>query len=118
MFGQPLKTISCGTRISRMPRARGRSIEQIMPGGVRVRHLAFVSVSLIAMAASLHAQQAPNGTPPATQAAPPEAAAASEPPEAMEDPQIGDHWTYELRDEVSGDVKSTFIQTVTDVTAT
>jgi hypothetical protein len=36
----------------------------------------------------------------------------------MEDPQLGDHWTYEFRDEVSGDLKSTFVQTVTDVTPT
>jgi hypothetical protein len=35
--------------------------------------------------------------------------------EAMEDPQVGDHWTYEVRDDISGDLKSTVIQTVTDV---
>jgi hypothetical protein len=36
--------------------------------------------------------------------------------EKMEDPQVGDHWTYEFRDDVSGDVKSVFTNTVTDVT--
>ena len=33
----------------------------------------------------------------------------------MEDPQTGDHWTYELRDDISGDIKSTITTTVTDV---
>lgn len=37
--------------------------------------------------------------------------------EAMEDPQIGDHWTYELRDEITGDIKSTLTNTVTDISA-
>ena len=35
----------------------------------------------------------------------------------MEDVQVGDHWTYEYRDDISGDVKSTLTQTVTDVSA-
>jgi hypothetical protein len=38
--------------------------------------------------------------------------------ETMEDPQIGDHWTYEFRDEVSGDLKSTITHTITDISAT
>jgi len=33
----------------------------------------------------------------------------------MEDAQTGDHWTYELRDEITGEVKSTITNTVTDV---
>ncbi|WP_315702111.1 MULTISPECIES: hypothetical protein [unclassified Bradyrhizobium] len=37
--------------------------------------------------------------------------------EAMEAPQTGDHWTYEVRDEITGDLKSTVIQTITDVSA-
>jgi hypothetical protein len=36
----------------------------------------------------------------------------------MEEPQTGDHWTYELRDEITGEVKSTLTNTVTDVSAT
>jgi hypothetical protein len=36
--------------------------------------------------------------------------------ETMEDPQVGDHWTYEFRDEISGDVKSVLTNTVTDLT--
>ena len=38
--------------------------------------------------------------------------------EAMEDPQVGDHWTYEVRDDISGDLKFTMVQTVTDISAT
>lgn len=33
----------------------------------------------------------------------------------MEEPQLGDHWTYEIRDEITGEVKSTVTNTVTDV---
>ena len=33
----------------------------------------------------------------------------------MEDAQTGDHWTYEFRDEITGEVKSTITNTVTDV---
>lgn len=35
--------------------------------------------------------------------------------EKMEDPQVGDHWTYEYRDEITGDVKSIITNTVTDL---
>jgi hypothetical protein len=55
--------------------------------------------------------QTPSPTPaPATTEAPPLQ-------EKMEDPQVGDHWTYEFRDNISGDVKSTFTHTVTDVSS-
>ena len=57
------------------------------------------------------AAQTPTETAPPT---PPPANAS----EAMEDAQPGDHWTYEIRDEITGDLKSTLIQTVTDVSAT
>jgi hypothetical protein len=35
----------------------------------------------------------------------------------MEDAQTGDRWTYEYRDEISGEVKSTITNTVTDVSS-
>jgi hypothetical protein len=38
--------------------------------------------------------------------------------ETMEDPQVGDHWTYEVRDDITGDLKSTFTTTITDVSTT
>ena len=34
----------------------------------------------------------------------------------MEDPQIGDHWTYEVRDEFPAISKSTITYTITDIT--
>lgn len=36
--------------------------------------------------------------------------------ESMENPEVGDHWTYETRDEITGTVKSTTTQVVTEVT--
>jgi hypothetical protein len=35
----------------------------------------------------------------------------------MEDVQLGDRWTYEVRDEITGEIKSTITNTVTDVAA-
>jgi hypothetical protein len=68
-------------------------------------------LAAIGMLASVGASiaQAPNPTPAPAQ---PEPAAQ----ETMEDPQLGDHWTYELRDDISGDVKSVLTHTVTDLT--
>jgi len=61
------------------------------------------------------AQPAPNGSSPPASSPTVES---SNTPEPMEDAQTGDHWTYELRDEITGDVKSTITNTVTDVSAT
>ena len=49
---------------------------------------------------------------------PPAVPAATDPsaPEKMEEVQVGDHWTYEFRDDISGDVKSVLTDTVTDLT--
>jgi hypothetical protein len=60
-------------------------------------------------------------TPPA--AAPPDAAAATsaQPAKAvipMEEPQPGDRWTYEIRDEITGSVTATREYAVTEVTPT
>ena len=49
---------------------------------------------------------------------PPAAAEQAAPHDAMEEPQVGDHWTYETRDEITGDLKSTTTHTITDVSAT
>lgn len=66
------------------------------------------TIGLFASMSVLHAQ-APQSPPPAAEAPP---------VEAMEEPQLGDHWTYELRDEITGDLKSTMTHTITDVSAT
>jgi hypothetical protein len=69
-------------------------------------------LGLIATTGLLSAQTKPPESPPA--AASPSAEPANS-PEAMEEAQTGDHWTYEFRDDVTGDVKSTLANTVTDV---
>jgi hypothetical protein len=68
------------------------------------------TVGLLLSASALTAQT-PN-------AAPAPAATESAGQETMEDPQVGDHWTYEYRDDITGDLKSTFTATITDISAT
>ena len=41
---------------------------------------------------------------------------ATEQPTLMEQPLLGDRWTYEVRDEITGNLKFTSTQLVTDVT--
>jgi hypothetical protein len=67
------------------------------------------AVGLLLSASALTAQT-PNPSPA------PAAAESAPPQEKMEDPQVGDHWTYEFRDNISGDVKSVLTDTVTDLT--
>jgi hypothetical protein len=51
-------------------------------------------------------------------AAPAPAATESPAQETMEEVRVGDHRTYESRDDISGDLKSTYTSTITDVSAT
>lgn len=67
------------------------------------------AIALMASANNLTAQTPPPSPAPATTEAPAQ--------EKMEEPQVGDHWTYEVRDDISGDIKSTLTNTVTDVSA-
>jgi hypothetical protein len=39
-------------------------------------------------------------------------------PESMDPPMIGDHWTYEVRDEITGELKNTVTNIITDLTPT
>ena len=58
---------------------------------------------------------------PSPAAAPPDAAASAPPEKAvvpMEEPQPGDRWTYEMRDEITGSVTATREYAVTEVTPT
>ena len=64
------------------------------------------AVGLVLSASALTAQT-PNPAPAATD---------SSTQETMENPQVGDHWTYEFTDNISGDVKSISTNTVTDLT--
>jgi hypothetical protein len=67
---------------------------------------------LLVTAGSLSAQTAPAESPPAASSP---AVETPDSVERMEDVQTGDHWTYELRDDITGDIKSTITNTVTDV---
>lgn len=64
------------------------------------------------------AQSSPHDqSPPAPAATAPQAASApTDSGESMDPPMVGDHWTYDVRDEITGDVKNTLTNTVTDVT--
>ncbi|WFU25044.1 hypothetical protein QA649_02000 [Bradyrhizobium sp. CB1717] len=72
-----------------------------------LRRCLLATMSLLVSMSVLHAQTPPSPPP----------AAEAPTVEAMEEPQLGDHWTYELRDEITGDLKSTMTHTITDVTA-
>ena len=74
-------------------------------------HRCLLATMSLLVSASVLSAQTPPSQPPAS--APTESASQQE---TMEDPQIGDHWTYELRDDVSGDLKSTITHTITDIT--
>lgn len=75
-----------------------------------IRRCLLATIGLLAYATLLSAQ-----TPPSQPSAPAPFTSAIE-QETMEDPQIGDHWTYEVRDDVSGDLKATMTHTITDIT--
>jgi hypothetical protein len=76
-----------------------------------LRYAFLVAIGLLATAAPLSAQPAKDAAPPAA-SAPVESPAS---PDSMEETQLGDHWTYELRDEIAGEVKGTYTNVVTDV---
>jgi hypothetical protein len=73
-----------------------------------------VLLGLLATTGSLSAQTTPADSPPAASSPAVETPDSVEP---MEDAQTGDHWTYELRDDITGDIKSTITNTVTDVSS-
>lgn len=75
-----------------------------------LRRCLLATIGLLASVGLAHAQ-----TPPSP---PPAAAEQSPTRDSMEEPQVGDHWTYEMRDEITGDLKSTTTHTITDVSAT
>ena len=79
-----------------------------------LRYAVPLVISLVATCA--WAQQAPPQA-----AAPPDAAASVQPAKAlvpMEEPLPGDHWTYEVRDEITGTITATRENVVTEVTPT
>lgn len=77
-----------------------------------LRYVFLATITLLATTTYLSAQTAPAAP---TSGASSPVTEPSNDPEQMEDPQTGDHWTYEIRDEITGGVKSTMTYTVTDV---
>lgn len=75
-----------------------------------LRCIFLATIALLTTTSLLFAQ-----SPPASQAPP--AVESPGRPEAMEEAQTGDRWTYEFRDEITGEIKSTFTNIVTDVSA-
>ncbi len=82
--------------------------------------LATLSAGALAQSATPKDQSSPpSPAAPAPDVAPaPNAASAADSGKSMDPPMIGDHWTYELRDEISGELKNTLISTITDLTPT
>jgi hypothetical protein len=78
-----------------------------------LRYAFLAAIGLLATAAPLSAQPAKDAAAPSAPA-PVESPAG---PDSMEEAQLGDHWTYELRDEIAGEVKGTYTNVVTDVNA-
>jgi hypothetical protein len=78
--------------------------------------LRYAVLGMIGLVASnALAQQAPQAEAPAASSSP----ASVQPSKAvvsMEEPLPGDHWTYEVRDEISGSISATRANVVTDVT--
>jgi hypothetical protein len=76
-----------------------------------LRRFFLATAGMLMAAGSLSAQTAPKEPSPVAVESP-------NSPISMEDPQTGDHWTYEFRDDITGEVKSTLANTITDVSAT
>ncbi|WFU81568.1 hypothetical protein QA645_02140 [Bradyrhizobium sp. CIAT3101] len=75
-----------------------------------LRRCLLATIGLLAFAGAAKAQTAAQPPAPAAQA--------TSSQETMEEPEIGDHWTYEVRDEITGDLKSTITHTITDISPT
>jgi hypothetical protein len=79
-----------------------------------VRRTALVSCLVFVLPAVAPAQTAVGDEKPGAAASAPDT---SESP-TMEQPMVGDRWTYEVRDEVTGTLRNTNTETITDVTST
>jgi hypothetical protein len=70
----------------------------------------------ICLLLSLHAVALAQTAPPKDMSAGPSATEPTDSSESIEQPMTGDHWTYEVRDEITGELTSTATNTITDVT--
>jgi hypothetical protein len=76
--------------------------------------LATLSGGALAQSASPKDQSSP----PSPTAPAPNVATASDSGDQMDPPMLGDHWTYDIRDEITGELKNTLTTTITDLTPT
>jgi hypothetical protein len=76
-----------------------------------LRPSVLATIALLA-SASLAPAQTPSSQPPA-----PASTESSDRPASMEEPEMGDRWTYEIRDQIAGELRSTVTSIVTDVSA-
>ena len=76
-----------------------------------MRHSVLATCGLLALIDPVMAQTSPSDGPPAS------STESNSPEASMAEPQTGDHWTYEVRDQITGELKSTITSTVTDVSA-
>jgi len=74
----------------------------------------FLTLPLLARAQSDTPENKPAATPPAVSS--PSGEPSDSP--AMEEPMVGDHWTYEVHDEITGTLRNTSTETITDMTPT
>jgi hypothetical protein len=75
-------------------------------------------VLIIWLLAILSAGALAQSSSPKVEASPQPAAAVPNSVESMDSPMVGDHWTYEVHDEITGEVKNTLTSTITDLTPT
>lgn len=71
---------------------------------------------ILTLSASAAQSTDPAATAPPAGTSPVNTSTTSDQSESMEQPLVGDHWTYELRDEITGALKFTTTNVVTDVT--
>jgi hypothetical protein len=79
------------------------------PENFMLRRCFIAVIGLLASVSLAPAQTSPDQSPAASESESPT------PQVTMEDPQMGNHWTYEVRDQITGDPKPTIVNTVTDV---
>jgi hypothetical protein len=86
-----------------------------------LRYAVLVLIGLVSGAASAQQAPPPDAAPAPLSPAPSSPPASVQPSGAvvsMEEPLPGDHWTYEVRDEIAGTITATRANVVTEVTAT
>jgi hypothetical protein len=80
---------------------------------IKYRIAVVLSLCLTVSGIALAQSNSTGGGPPAQAAEPAQQAA-----DSMDPPMVGDHWIYEIRDEITGELKSTRTDTITDLTPT